>query len=152
MHVCFDVIHSTLYRMALPNFTESAKPAFLASAPRDWIYQLRYSANTRALSVQFKLRLLEKNFPENILTSRLFNLFVFGSMRVQLQYNALAYPDGVTGPFLHGELAAGFETMMNVVGKMTRYFADNRRVLKDMLLILARHGYNIGRPWDELLR
>ena len=129
MHVCFDVVHSTLYRITLPNFSESAKPEYLASAPRDWIHRLRYAANVRAVAVRQKFALLEKHFPDHIPTTRLYNLYIFGSLRVQLQYYALACPDGIPDPQTYEETASGFEVMIQVVGKMTKYYVDNRRVV-----------------------
>lgn len=131
LHLCFESIHSTLYRFTLPNFTESARADFLMGAPREWIQQVRCAACIRATAVTRHLELLEKHFPDHIPTTKLFNLYIFNSIQVQLQYHALQAVDH--GPDADRDATAmGFQTMVHVVGKMTNYFWDNRRLVSGM--------------------
>jgi hypothetical protein len=167
LHLCFDSIHSTLYRFTLPNFTESAKAEFLLCAPREWVGQVRFAACKRAKSVTAHLEHLVKHFPSHVPTSKLFNLYIFNSIQVQLQYYALQ--DSEQGEYLEREsTAAGFQCMVELLGKMTTYFSDNRRLvsffepsflalcevayakqLRDTMKILVRHGYDVENEWIE---
>lgn len=153
LHLNFDSIHSTLYRITLPNFTESMSPDLLLEAPVEWLQQVRAAAYSRANAVQQKLELLEAEFPDHTPTTRLFNLYVLNSMRVQLQFLALHS----SGP--NREVRQGLQVMADIVGKMTNYFCYNRRVvsappsavnpqLRDVLRILIGHGYDIETSWD----
>jgi hypothetical protein len=100
-------------------------------APREWIQQVRCAACIRATAVTRHLELLEKHFPDHIPTTKLFNLYIFNSIQVQLQYHALQAVDH--GPDADRDATAmGFQTMVHVVGKMTNYFWDNRRLVSGM--------------------
>ena len=84
----------------------------------------------RACAIQQKLDLLNKHFSDHVPINRLFNLYVFASIRIQLTYKSACQNDGYeSSGKSHQVLCKDFESMMHLVGKMTTYYADNKRVV-----------------------
>lgn len=48
---------------------------------------------------------------------------------------------------LHQSTAKGFEIMVGVMCKMTKYFDLNYKVVRDLVRILTRQGYPVSSEW-----
>lgn len=125
LHMCFESVHTTLYRFTLPNFTET-RADLLLEAPRDWTEQIRLAAYTHARAVCRVLELAERHFTDHVPTSILFNLYIFNSLLVQIQYQAL---NGTGDP-------SGFPLMAQMIGKMITHFFVNRRLVRQFMISL----------------
>ena len=127
LHLWYDQLHCDLYRIAMPNFNESAPPEYQAQAPPGWLDSTQLACYRSACSVMDRFGLLEQHFPDLVLTDRYTEILVYESMRNQLQY--LKVSRGSVQGVDHADTIKGFEMMIRVVGRMTRYYANVQPVV-----------------------
>jgi hypothetical protein len=120
LHIWYDQLHCTLYRLAFPGFDESAPAEYLALAPPDWVDKLRRGCNARAIEVRQKLRFLVKHHPSFVPSGWRLCSYVYESIRNQLAFLAYAYPNGEPDA-QKKETLAGFTEMTNVMLASCQY-------------------------------
>ena len=122
LHIYYDQLHCTLYRLAFPGFDESAPAAYLALAPSDWLDRLRRGCHARAVEVRQKLRFLARYHSSFVPSGWRVCSYVYESIRNQLAFLAYAHPQGE--PELQkAETLAGFSEMADFMGSACRYLA-----------------------------
>lgn len=114
LHLWFDQLHCTLYRMTFPGFDESASPDLLADAPQEWLDKLRTGCYSRAIEIREKIRFLAKHGMYLKVDGFRIAGFVYECIRNQLAFLHLAHPQGAP-PDVHQQTLDGFEDMFRFV-------------------------------------
>jgi hypothetical protein len=146
LHLFYDQIHGDLYRIAMPGFPESAPAGYFDRCPPGWPTKLRYAYYVRACSIAERFKLVEDLFPDLVMCEKTTSLFVYESIRNQLQYLFVA--KDTEGPQTQTTTTAGFEAMLRAIGKMTKYYTDIGTVVR------RTHSLSVGRSvawlmWED---
>ena len=130
LHMWYDQIYCDLCRLALPGFVESAPAQYLAMAPPAWIAQTQLTCYEHALSQTRHFALVEAEFPDLVLSDMCFATFAYESMRNQLQYTtSIGSVSSVRSYLDMRGTAEGFDLMVRVIRKTTRYFFCMRGIV-----------------------
>ena len=122
IHLWLDLLHSSLYRLALPGFDETAPPECLEGAPPGWIEKLRTGADLRAGAMVDKLRLLLRHCPDFVLSTYKVGAMVYECTRTLLAHRALY-------PAPEAETLDSLEVLLECLGRNTKYFYSSRRIV-----------------------
>lgn len=147
IHLWYEQLHCTLYRLALPGFEESAPLDYLAAAPPDWQERLQSGCYARACEVRQKLRTLFRHAPNVVPPGDFLDSIVYENIRNQLAYLRYTFPAGEPQPS-YDETLAGFEELIQIIGRRTEYMANARRTIRELLRMLVRHGYHLQTIWS----
>ena len=132
----------------MPGFDETAPLPLLEDAPFEWIEETRYKCFLYARAMAQKISILADKFPEYTPSDWTWHIFAYCSVRHQLVYIALkTAQDQVSGDNLLRECRHGFEELVQVVGKMTKYYEQNRMVVRDIIRMLKRQGCPPSEAW-----
>ena len=129
MHLWHDHILCYLYKIALPGSAEwTAGSDYFASAPPGWVDGMRRAAFDGAVAIREKICLVERLFPDYVPTNRMLNRVISAAIGVQVDYTRAVGPHGLSEKEKK-EMIAGFQSMVNMTGKMTKYFLGDRRIV-----------------------
>ena len=142
IHLVCDQLYSDLYRFAMPGFAESAPADYLADAPPGWIEKTRYACYERSRAAGQKFELLETHFPDVVLTMNShYIVSAYESIRNQVQYLLIRTSVGLEeSQTMQAEYPIAalrdtqgqFESIINVVGKTTKYFYKNWKFVRPL--------------------
>lgn len=118
LHMWYDQLHCSLYRLTLPGADESASEALLSTAPEGWVAKVRYATYLRGCSLRQKFVTLKQHFPTYRPENWQFATLALEVTRNLLQYLAVAYPSTLPDPE-HRQTLQGFEDIVTVISRMT---------------------------------
>lgn len=109
----------------MPGFPESLRQEVISEAPLEWTEKARTGFHIRARGITEKLKLSDRLYSTWQPSDPIWKMLAYESVR-----NQLAYLCQSAAPIVNREeISAGFELVVEYVGRMTTYLSTMKRLV-----------------------